>query len=245
MRGTIEKAIDAAHTAFPLWSKTAAAYRSNLLLKIAQVVEDNLEKLAVIETIDNGKAIRETRAADLPLVVDHFRYFAGVIRSEEGTISEHDEHTVSINLHEPIGVVGQIIPWNFPLLMATWKMAPALAAGCCVVMKPAEQTPTSIMCLMELIGDLIPPGVLNVVTGFGPEAGKPLASSPPGPEGGVYGGDYYGPADHAICFGKSYTGDDGVGRKEVPISFESVGDADDDFFDKAVEGAVMFALEPG
>ena len=151
----IDKAIDAAHKAFKTWGKTAAAYRSNLMLKIAQVIEDNLEQLAVIETIDNGKALRETRAADLPLVVDHFRYFAGVIRSEEGTISEHGETTVSINLHEPIGVVGQIIPWNFPLLMATWKIAPALAAGCCVVVKPAEQTPTSIMCLMELVGDIL------------------------------------------------------------------------------------------
>jgi aldehyde dehydrogenase len=134
----IDRAIDAATEAFKTWSKTAAAYRSNLLLKIAQVIEDNLEYLAIVETIDNGKALRETRAADLPLVVDHFRYFAGVIRSEEGTISEHDETTVSINLHEPIGVVGQIIPWNFPLLMATWKMAPALAAGCCIVVKPGR-----------------------------------------------------------------------------------------------------------
>jgi len=138
----VEKAIDAAWAAFPTWSKTSAAGRSNLLLKIAQVIEDNLEYLARVETIDNGKAIRETRAADLPLTVDHFRYFAGVIRAEEGTISEHDETTVSIQLHEPIGVVGQIIPWNFPLLMAAWKIAPALAAGCCVIVKPAEQTPT-------------------------------------------------------------------------------------------------------
>ncbi|MBO9658660.1 MAG: aldehyde dehydrogenase family protein, partial [Chitinophagaceae bacterium] len=174
----IEKAIDAAHKAFKTWGKSSAAYRSNILLKIAQVVEDNLDLLATVETIDNGKAIRESRAADLPLVIDHFRYFAGVIRSEEGTLSEHDENTVSINLHEPIGVVGQIIPWNFPLLMATWKIAPALAAGCCVVVKPAEQTPTSIMVLMELVGDLLPAGVLNIVTGFGVEAGKPLASSP-------------------------------------------------------------------
>jgi len=150
----VEKAIEAAHKAFATWGKSAAAYRSNLLLKIAQVIEDNLEHLAIVEKIDNGKATRETRAADLPLVVDHFRYFAGVIRSEEGTLSEHDETTVSINLHEPIGVVGQIIPWNFPLLMAAWKIAPALAAGCCVVVKPAEQTPTSIMVLMELVGDI-------------------------------------------------------------------------------------------
>ena len=173
----IELALDAAHAAFPSWSKTSVTTRSNLLLKIADIIETNLELLAVVETIDNGKAIRETRAADLPLCIDHFRYFAGVIRSEEGTISEHDEHTVSINLHEPLGVVGQIIPWNFPLLMATWKIAPALAAGNCVVVKPAEQTPTSIMILMELIQDVLPAGVLSVVTGFGPEAGKPLATS--------------------------------------------------------------------
>jgi aldehyde dehydrogenase len=174
----IELALDAAHQAFPSWSKLSVTNRSNILLKVAQVIEDNLEYLAIVETIDNGKAIRETRAADLPLVVDHFRYFAGVIRAEEGTISEHDENTVSIVLHEPLGVVGQIIPWNFPLLMATWKIAPALAAGCCCVVKPAEQTPTSIMVLMELIGDLLPAGVLNIVTGFGLEAGKPLATSP-------------------------------------------------------------------
>ena len=146
----VELAIDAAHTAFATWGKSAATYRSNLLIKIAQVIEDNLEYLAIVETIDNGKAIRETRLADLPLAIDHFRYFAGVIRADEGSMSEHDEDTVCLNVHEPIGVVGQIIPWNFPLLMATWKVAPALAAGCCVVVKPAEQTPTSIMCLMEL-----------------------------------------------------------------------------------------------
>jgi aldehyde dehydrogenase len=241
----IEKAIDAAHTAFPLWSKTAAAYRSNLLLKIAQVVEDNLERLAVIETIDNGKAIRETRAADLPLVVDHFRYYAGVIRSEEGTISEHDEHTVSINLHEPIGVVGQIIPWNFPLLMATWKMAPALAAGCCVVMKPAEQTPTSIMCLMELIGDLLPPGVLNIVTGFGPEAGKPLASSARVQKVAFTGETTTGRLIMQYASENLIPVTMELGGKSPNIFFESVGDADDDFFDKAVEGAVMFALNQG
>ncbi|MBP6639109.1 MAG: aldehyde dehydrogenase family protein, partial [Bacteroidia bacterium] len=152
----IENALDAAWAAFPRWSKSSAASRSNLLLKIAQIMEDNLEYLATVETIDNGKAIRETLAADLPLCIDHFRYFAGVIRAEEGGISEHDETTVSINLHEPIGVVGQIIPWNFPLLMATWKIAPALAAGCCVVVKPAEQTPTSILVLMELLADVLP-----------------------------------------------------------------------------------------
>ncbi|WP_431200356.1 aldehyde dehydrogenase family protein [Mucilaginibacter sp. P25] len=174
----VELALDAAHAAFPAWGKTSAAHRASLLNKIADVIEANLEFLAVVECIDNGKAIRECRAADLPLVIDHFRYFAGVIRAEEGGISEHDEYTVSICLNEPLGVVGQIIPWNFPLLMATWKIAPALAAGNCCVVKPAEQTPTSIMVLMELIQDILPPGVLNIITGFGPEAGKPLASSP-------------------------------------------------------------------
>lgn len=173
-KADIELALDAAHKAAKSWGKTSAAARSLILNRIADRIEENLEYLAVVETIDNGKPIRETRAADLPLVVDHFRYFAGVIRAEEGTISEHDENTVSICLHEPLGVVAQIIPWNFPLLMATWKVAPALAAGNCIVLKPAEQTPTSIMCLMELIKDLLPPGVLNVVTGTGPEAGKPL-----------------------------------------------------------------------
>src|SRR6202789_1263820 len=241
----IEKAIDAAHTAFALWSKTSATYRSNVLLKIAQVVEDNLERLAVIETIDNGKPIRETRAADLPLVVDHFRYFAGVIRSEEGTISEHDETTVSINLHEPIGVVGQIIPWNFPLLMATWKLAPALAAGCCVVMKPAEQTPTSIMCLMELIGDLIPPGVLNIVTGFGPEAGKPLASSPRVQKVAFTGETTTGRLIMQYASENLIPVTMELGGKSPNIFFESVMNADDEFLDKAVEGAVMFALNQG
>jgi aldehyde dehydrogenase len=241
----IERAIEAAHTAFPLWSKTAAAYRSNILLKIAQIIEDNLEKLAVIETIDNGKAIRETRAADLPLVVDHFRYFAGVIRSEEGSMSEHDETTVCLNVHEPIGVVGQIIPWNFPLLMATWKMAPALAAGCCVVMKPAEQTPTSIMCLMELIGDLLPPGVLNVVTGFGPEAGKPLATSPRVQKVAFTGETTTGRLIMQYASENLIPVTMELGGKSPNIFLESVMDADDEFVDKAVEGAVMFALNQG
>ena len=241
----VDKAIDAAQQAFTSWSKTAASFRSNILLRIAQVIEDNLEYLAVVETIDNGKAIRETRAADLPLVVDHFRYFAGVIRSEEGTISEHDETTVSINLHEPIGVVGQIIPWNFPLLMATWKMAPALAAGCCVVIKPAEQTPTSIMCLMELIGDLLPAGVLNVVTGFGPEAGKPLATSPKINKVAFTGETTTGRLIMQYASENLIPVTMELGGKSPNIFFESVGDADDEFFDKAVEGAVMFALNQG
>ena len=173
----INKALDAAHFAFATWSKTSAAERARVLLAIADVMEKNLELLARVETVDNGKALRETRAADIPLCIDHFRYFAGVIRADESTMSEHDENTISINLQEPLGVVGQIIPWNFPLLMASWKIAPALAAGCTTVVKPAEQTPTGIMVLMELIKDIVPPGVINVVTGFGPEAGKPLATS--------------------------------------------------------------------
>ncbi|MFT3937101.1 MAG: aldehyde dehydrogenase family protein [Chitinophagaceae bacterium] len=241
----VEKAIDAAHKAFATWSKTAASYRSNILLRIAQRIEDNLEYLAIVETIDNGKAIRETRAADLPLVVDHFRYFAGVIRSEEGSISEHDETTVSINLHEPIGVVGQIIPWNFPLLMATWKMAPALAAGCCVVLKPAEQTPTSIMCLMELIGDLIPAGVLNVVTGFGPEAGKPIATSSRINKVAFTGETTTGRLIMQYASENLIPVTMELGGKSPNIFFSSVADADDEFFDKAVEGAVMFALNQG
>ena len=241
----VNRAVEAAHTAFASWSKTAASHRSNILVKIAQRIEDNLEYLAIVETIDNGKAIRETRAADLPLVVDHFRYFAGVIRSEEGTISEHDETTVSINLHEPIGVVGQIIPWNFPLLMATWKMAPALAAGCCVVMKPAEQTPTSIMCLIELIEDILPKGVLNVVTGFGPEAGKPLAQSPRINKVAFTGETTTGRLIMQYASENLIPVTMELGGKSPNVFFSSVADADDEFFDKAVEGAVMFALNQG
>lgn len=241
----IEKALDAAHTAFASWSKTSAASRSNILLKIAQVIEDNLDYLAAVECIDNGKAIRETRAADLPLCIDHFRYFAGVLRAEEGSVSEHDEYTVSINLHEPLGVVGQIIPWNFPLLMATWKIAPALAAGCCTVVKPAEQTPTSIMCLLELIGDLLPPGVLNVVTGFGIEAGKPLATSSRVAKIAFTGETTTGRLIMQYASDNIIPVTMELGGKSPNIFFKSVADADDEFFDKAVEGAVLFALNQG
>ena len=241
----IALALDAAHKAFPEWSKMSVTNRSNMLLKVAQVIEDNLEYLAIVETIDNGKAIRETRAADLPLVVDHFRYFAGVIRAEEGTISEHDENTVSIVLHEPLGVVGQIIPWNFPLLMATWKIAPALAAGCCIVVKPAEHTPTSIMVLMELIGDLLPAGVLNVVTGFGLEAGKPLATSSRISKISFTGETTTGRLILQYASENIIPATMELGGKSPNIFLESVADADDDFFDKAIEGAVMFALNQG
>jgi aldehyde dehydrogenase len=180
-RGTaedIELALDAAHGAAPGWGRTSAADRAAVLLKIADAMERNLETLAVAETWDNGKPVRETLAADIPLAIDHFRYFAGVIRAQESTLAELDDETVAYHFHEPLGVVAQIIPWNFPLLMATWKLAPALAAGNAVVLKPAEQTPASILLLMGLVADLLPPGVVNVVNGFGVEAGKPLASCP-------------------------------------------------------------------
>lgn len=241
----VEKAIDAAHEAFKTWSKTSAAERSKVLNKIADIIEENLEMLARLETLDNGKALRESRAADLPLCIDHFRYFAGVIRADESTISEHDEHTVSIALHEPLGVVAQIIPWNFPLLMATWKIAPALAAGCCTVVKPAEQTPTSIMVLMELIADVVPPGVLNVVTGFGVEAGKPLASSKRVSKVSFTGETTTGRLIMQYASENLIPVTMELGGKSPNIFMKSVADADDEFFDKAIEGAVMFALNQG
>merc|ERR1712000_342235 len=241
----IEKALDAAHKAFATWSKESAAARSNVLLKIADIIEDNLEMLARVETIDNGKALRETRAADLPLCVDHFRYFAGVIRGDESTMSEHDENTVSINLQEPLGVVGQIIPWNFPLLMATWKIAPALAAGCTTVVKPAEQTPTSIMVLMELIAGVVPPGVINVVTGFGTEAGKPLATSSRVAKVAFTGETTTGRLIMQYASENLIPVTMELGGKSPNIFMPSIADADDDFFDKCVEGAVMFALNQG
>lgn len=241
----IERALDAAHAAFPSFSRTSATFRSNLLLKIAQIMEDNLEYLARVETVDNGKPIRETRAADLPLAIDHFRYFAGVIRADESTVAELDEYTVSINIHEPIGVVGQIIPWNFPILMAAWKIAPALAAGCTVVVKPAEQTPTSIMCLMELIQDVVPPGVINVVTGFGLEAGKPLASSPRVAKVAFTGETTTGRLIMQYASENLVPVTMELGGKSPNIFFPSVMDADDEFFDKCLEGATMFALNQG
>lgn len=241
----VEKAIDAAHVAFKTWSKTSAAERSRVMNKIADIMEENLEMLARLETLDNGKALRESRAADLPLCIDHFRYFAGVIRADESTISEHDEHTVSIALHEPLGVVAQIIPWNFPLLMATWKIAPALAAGCCTVVKPAEQTPTSIMVLMELIADVVPPGVLNVVTGFGVEAGKPLASSNRVAKVSFTGETTTGRLIMQYASENLIPVTMELGGKSPNIFMKSVADADDEFFDKAIEGAVMFALNQG
>lgn len=241
----IEKAIDAAWEAAPEWNNSAAAYRSNLLLKIADVMEQNLEALARAETWDNGKAIRETMAADLPLAVDHFRYFAGVIRAEEGSVSELDSNTVCLNVTEPLGVVGQIIPWNFPLLMATWKLAPALAAGNCVVLKPAEQTPVGILILMELIEDILPAGVLNIVNGFGAEAGKPLASSPRINKIAFTGETTTGQLIMQYASKNITPVTLELGGKSPNVFFESVMDADDDFFDKCLEGATLFALNQG
>lgn len=241
----IDMALDAAHGAAKAWGSTSPTQRSNILLKIADRIEANLELLARVETVDNGKPIRETRAADLPLVVDHFRYFAGCIRAEEGTISEHDPNTVSICLHEPLGVVGQIIPWNFPLLMAAWKIAPALAAGNCTVVKPAEQTPTSIMVLMELIGDLLPPGVLNVVSGFGLEAGKPLSESTRVSKVAFTGETTTGSTIMQAAAKNLIPVTMELGGKSPLVFFPSVCDHDDAFLDKAVEGAVLFALNQG
>ncbi len=241
----INKALDAAHFAFATWSKTSAAERARVLLAIADVMEKNLELLARVETVDNGKALRETRAADIPLCIDHFRYFAGVIRADESTMSEHDENTISINLQEPLGVVGQIIPWNFPLLMASWKIAPALAAGCTTVVKPAEQTPTGIMVLMELIKDIVPPGVINVVTGFGPEAGKPLATSDRVAKVAFTGETTTGRLIMQYASENLIPVTMELGGKSPNIFMPSIADADDEFFDKCVEGAVMFALNQG
>ncbi|MFN3596973.1 MAG: aldehyde dehydrogenase family protein [Rubricoccaceae bacterium] len=241
----VEKALDAAHAAFETWGKTSATERSNLLIKLAQITEDNLEYLARVETLDNGKPIRETLNADLPLVVDHFRYFAGVIRAEEGGISELDHETVIINLPEPLGVVGQIIPWNFPLLMATWKLAPALAAGNCVVLKPAEQTPVGVMEWIELVKDVLPPGVVNVVHGFGPEAGKPLAQSERIAKVAFTGETTTGRLIMQYASENIIPVTLELGGKSPNIFFESVMEADDEFFDKCLEGAAMFALNQG
>lgn len=241
----IELAVDAANIAFQTWSKTSVATRSNILLKIADRMEENLEYLATVETMDNGKAVRETLLADLPLCIDHFRYFAGVIRAEEGTATELDADTLSMNIKEPIGVVGQIIPWNFPLLMATWKIAPALAAGCTTIVKPAEQTPTSLLILMELIQDLIPAGVINVVNGFGPEAGKPLAQSKKIAKVAFTGETTTGRLIMQYASENLIPVTMELGGKSPNIFFPSIADADDEFFDKCIEGAVLFALNQG
>jgi len=241
----IERALDAAHGAARAWGRTTATERAVILNKIADRMEQNLEMLAVAETWENGKPVRETLAADLPLAIDHFRYFAGAVRAQEGSISEIDNDTIAYHFHEPLGVVGQIIPWNFPLLMATWKLAPALAAGNAVVMKPAEQTPASILLLMELIADLLPPGVVNVVNGFGVEAGKPLASSPRIRKIAFTGETTTGRLIMQYASQNIIPVTLELGGKSPNIFFEDVARAKDDYYDKALEGFAMFALNQG
>ena len=241
----IDLAIQAGQKAFVDWGKTSATERSNILFKIAARIEDNLDELARLETWENGKAIRETANVDLPLVVDHFRYFGGVIRSESGDVSDLDANTVSMEVHEPLGVVGQIIPWNFPILMAAWKLAPALAAGNCIVLKPAEQTPASILVVTELIADLLPAGVLNIVNGFGPEAGKPLATHPDIKKIAFTGETTTGRLILQYASENITPVSLELGGKSPNIFLESVMEKDDDFLNKAIEGFVMFAVNQG
>ena len=241
----IELALDAAHKAKDAWGRTAPAERALILNRIADRMEAKLELLALVETIDNGKPIRETTAADLPLAIDHFRYYAGCIRAQEGSLSEIDHDTIAYHFHEPLGVVGQIIPWNFPILMAVWKLAPALAAGNCIVLKPAEQTPMSIMVLMDIIGDLLPPGVLNVVNGFGIEAGKPLAQNKRIAKIAYTGETTTGRLIMQYATENLIPVTLELGGKSPNIFFGDVMNEDDDFLDKAVEGFTMFALNQG
>ncbi len=241
----IELALDAAHAAKDTWGKTNPADRANILNKMADVLEKNLNSLAIAETIDNGKPLRETLAADIPLAIDHFRYFASCIRSQEGSHSEIDHETLAYHFHEPLGVVGQIIPWNFPILMAVWKIAPALAAGNCIVLKPAEQTPASVLYMIELIGNLLPPGVLNIVNGFGIEAGKPLASSKRVSKVAFTGETTTGKLVLEYASKNLIPVTLELGGKSPNIFFEDVMDKDDAYFDKALEGFAMFALNQG
>ena len=241
----IERALDAAHAAAPAWGKTAAAERAVILNKIADRIEENLESIAVAASWDNGKPVRETLNADIPLVVDHFRYFAGAIRAQEGSLSQIDEDTVAYHFHEPLGVVGLIVPWNFPILMATWKLAPALAAGNAVVLKPAEQTPASILYLFSLIGDLLPPGVVNIVNGFGVEAGKPLASSNRIAKIAFTGETTTGRLIMQYASQNLIPVTLELGGKSPNIFFSDVLAAHDDYQDKALEGFTMFALNQG
>jgi len=241
----IELALDAAHAAAPQWGQTPAADRANVLLKIADRIEQNLEMLAYAETVDNGKAIRETLNADIPLTVDHFRYFAGCLRAQEGSLSEINGNTIAYHFHEPLGVVGQIIPWNFPILMAAWKLAPALAAGNCVVLKPAESTPISVLVLMELIADLLPPGVLNIVNGYGREAGMALANSKRIAKIAFTGSTVTGRLIAQAAATNLIPASLELGGKSPNIFFADIADADDAFFDKAIEGLVLFAFNQG
>jgi aldehyde dehydrogenase len=241
----IELALDAAHAAADAWGKTDAATRSNVLLRIADRLEQNLELLAYAETVDNGKPIRETLNADIPLTVDHFRYFAGALRAQEGGISEIDGNTMAYHIQEPLGVVGQIIPWNFPILMAAWKLAPALAAGNAVVLKPAENTPISILVLAELIADLLPAGVLNIVNGYGREAGMPLATSKRIAKIAFTGSTATGRVIAQAAASNLIPATLELGGKSPNIFFADVMDKDDAFLDKAIEGLVLFAFNQG
>ncbi|OEC90369.1 aldehyde dehydrogenase family protein [Acinetobacter sp. YK3] len=241
----IELALDAAHKAKKEWNKSSPTTRSNLLLKIADRMEANLEMLAVAETWDNGKPVRETLAADIPLAIDHFRYFAGCIRAQEGGISEIDEDTIAYHFHEPLGVVGQIIPWNFPILMAAWKLAPALAAGNCVVIKPAEQTPVGILLVAELIQDLLPAGVLNIVNGYGAEVGQPLATNLRIAKIAFTGSTQVGQLIMRYATENIIPVTLELGGKSPNLFFADVMDQDDDFLDKTLEGFAMFALNQG
>ncbi|HUV89280.1 MAG TPA: aldehyde dehydrogenase, partial [Anaerolineae bacterium] len=241
----IELALNAAHAAADKWGRTPPADRANVLLKIADRIEANLELLAYAETVDNGKPIRETLNADIPLTIDHFRYFAGCVRAQEGGISDIDENTVAYHFHEPLGVVGQIIPWNFPILMATWKIAPAIGAGNCVVLKPAESTPISILVLAELIADLLPPGVLNIVNGYGREAGMPLATSKRIAKIAFTGSTTTGRVIAQAAANNLIPATLELGGKSPNIFFRDIADADDGFFDKAIEGLVLFAFNQG
>ncbi|MDN5858508.1 MAG: aldehyde dehydrogenase family protein, partial [Pseudonocardia sp.] len=247
-RGTaedVEAALDAAHAAAPAWGKTAVAERANVLNKMADRIEANLEQIAIAESWENGKACRETLAADIPLAIDHLRYFAGAIRAQEGGISQIDQDTVAYHFHEPLGVVGQIIPWNFPILMAIWKLAPALATGNAVVLKPAEQTPASIHVLNELIADLLPPGVLNIVNGFGVEAGKPLASNKRIRKIAFTGETTTGRLIMQYASENLIPVTLELGGKSPNVFFNDVAAVDDAFYDKALEGFAMFALNQG
>jgi aldehyde dehydrogenase len=241
----VELALDAAHAAKDAWGRTSATDRANALLKIADRIEANLSTIALVETLDNGKPIRETTYADVPLMVDHFRYFASVLRGQEGMISEIDHDTVAYHFHEPLGVVGQIIPWNFPLLMAAWKLAPAIAAGNCVVMKPAEQTPAGILVLAELIADLLPPGVLNIVSGFGAEAGKALGSSKRIAKIAFTGSTATGRMIAHYAADNLIPATLELGGKSPNIFFADVMQEDDDYFDKVLEGFALFAFNQG
>lgn len=241
----LDLAVAAGAKAFTTWSKTSATERSIILNKIADRLEENLEYLAIVETIDNGKAVRETLNADIPLAIDHFRYFASVIRAEEGSATELDSDTLSLIIHEPLGVVAQIIPWNFPILMAVWKLAPALAAGCTVVLKPAESTPTSILVLMELIEDIVPAGVINIVNGFGSELGRALVTNTKISKAAFTGSTATGRLVMQYATENIIPVTLELGGKSPNVFFSSVLDHDDDYLDKAIEGAVLFALNQG